>query len=137
MPCQAESYPTSRIFENVSENGSPLAGHHVSLTPGGGPRAPGLHLLPVARAAVQPSGLVEQSGALSGHMNWWSLGSAVPGHLPAPRFLSKWEWYRNANFQKVLLAWSNTFRRFTICLWVISLFYISTICRHTERHKYK
>lgn len=61
--------------------------------------------------------------------------SAVLGHLPVVRTLSSGKKYRNANFQKISLVWSNTFRLSTYHLslgyWYISLYNPSLV--HIER----
>lgn len=59
----------------------------------------------------QPNGLAEKSRAFwGGHVNWWPPRSAVPWPPPCSETPLKWKKYRNANFQKISLVWSNTFR---------------------------
>lgn len=59
----------------------------------------------------QPSGSAEKSRAFrGGHVNWWPPRSAVPWPPPCSETLSSGKKDRNANFQKISLVWSNTFR---------------------------
>lgn len=59
------------------------------------------------------------------------------GHLPVVRPLASGKRYQNANFQKISLVWSNTFRLSTYHLSLGDLALKAVICTYRGREKYK
>lgn len=87
--------------------------------------------------AVQPNGLVENSGALGRHMNWWPLGSAVPWPPPCTDIPLKVEKGIEMQISRKFFSMEQHFQMiYHLSLGHIS-FYISTICRYIERYIYK
>lgn len=70
----------------------------------------GQRLLVLSIAVGQPRVWLRRVEPGEGACGPMAPRSAVLGHLPVVRPLSSGKKYRNANFQKISLVWSNTFR---------------------------